>query len=292
MILAMGEGLHLALGILAADLGNGEDRAVTVHLAAKRADEAGDIAVALVVQLELEIERAGARFASVGGGRIVGQFRIMHHEIDRIDAEAVDPAVEPEFRHADQCGLHLRVVPIELRLLFEEIMHIILAAPCVPRPGGAAEHRLPVAGGCAIGLGVFPDIPVGMATDAAGAAFHEPGMQVRCMGIDLIDQDFQAERMGAGDQRVEIGKRAKDRIDIAIIGNIIPEIAHRAGEEGGEPDGIDTEAGNIIEPRGDAGQIADAVVVRIGEAARIDLIDDRALPPWMGGGWLWTQGGL
>src|SRR3546814_2163881 len=40
--------------------------------------------------------------------------------------------------------LHVAVVDVELRLRAEEIMEIILAAPRVPRPGRAAEHRLPV----------------------------------------------------------------------------------------------------------------------------------------------------
>ncbi len=35
----------------------------------------------------------------------------------------------------------------------------------------------------------------------------------------------------------------------------------------------------MVELRGDAGEIADAVAVRIREAARIDLVDRRAAPP-------------
>ena len=90
--------------------------------------------------------------------------------------------------------------------------------------------------------------------------------------------------MRAGDQRVEIGQRAEDRIDIAVIGDVIAEIGHRRGEKGRQPDRIDAERGDIIEPGGDAGQIANPVAVRIGEAARIDLIDRRAAPPIGGGG--------
>src|SRR3546814_2128272 len=35
----------------------------------------------------------------------------------------------------------------------------------------------------------------------------------------------------------------------------------------------------MIEMRGDARQIADAVAVAVGEAARVDLVDHRAAPP-------------
>ena len=80
-------------------------------------------------------------------------------------------------------------------------------------------------------------------------------------------------------QRVEIGQRAENRIDITIIGNVIAEILHRRLEEGREPHGIDSKRSHIVELVGDAGQIADAVTIAVGEAARIDLIDRRAAPP-------------
>jgi len=35
----------------------------------------------------------------------------------------------------------------------------------------------------------------------------------------------------------------------------------------------------MLQPRGDAGQVADAVAVAVGEAARVDLVDDAAAPP-------------
>ena len=65
----------------------------------------------------------------------------------------------------------------------------------------------------------------------------------------------------AGDQRVEIGQRAEDRIDLAIIGDVVAEILHRRGEEGRHPDRVDAQVGDMVESRGDARQIADAVAV-------------------------------
>ena len=46
-----------------------------------------------------------------------------------------------------------------------------------------------------------------------------------------------------------------------------------------EPDRVDAERLQVIQPRGDAVQVADAVAVGILKAARINLIDDGALPP-------------
>ena len=89
--------------------------------------------------------------------------------------------------------------------------------------------------------------------------------------------------MRALDQRVEVGERAEDRIDAAIIGDVVTEIPHRRGEEGRQPDRIHPEARDIVELGGDAWQVADAVAVRIGEAARVDLVDRRAPPPGRAG---------
>lgn len=51
-------------------------------------------------------------------------------------------------------------------------------------------------------------------------------MPVGCVGIDLIDDNLQAKRMGTCNQCIEIGKCSENRIDIAIICNIIAEVLH------------------------------------------------------------------
>ena len=99
------------------------------------------------------------------------------------------------------------------------------------------------------------------------------------MRPDLVDDHLQAERVRPRDERVEIRERAEDRVDVAIVGDIIAEVGHRRPEEGRQPNRLDTQARDMVEVRGDAGQVADAVAVRIGEAARIDLIDGGAVPP-------------
>src|SRR5262249_54254768 len=81
------------------------------------------------------------------------------------------------------------------------------------------------------------------------------------------------------DQPVEIGERAEDRIDAAIVRDVVAEIGHGRGVERRDPDGIDAEPGQIVRAFDDAGEVADAVGVAVLEGARVDLIDDRALPP-------------
>src|SRR5690606_30554835 len=157
-----------------------------------------------------------------------------------------------------------------------------LPAPFVPGPARSVEDRLPVAGRRTVRLRFGPDVPVGLGIVAAGPALGEPGMLVRSMAVDLIDQHLEPELVSAGEHPVEIGERPEDRIDIAIVGDVVAEILHRRGEEWREPDRVYAEGGDVLQPFGDAGQVADPVAVRIREAARVDLVDDRAFPPWIG----------
>ena len=215
----------------------------------------------LVVDFQLKIERPGADLVRRRRRRIVAQFGIVHRKIDRVDAEPVDAAVEPEADHVQQRILHRAIVDVELRLGPEEIVHIILAAPRVPRPCRTAEHRLPISRRRAVGLRIGPDIPVGHRIIPARATGREPVVPVRRVCKDKVGRHLQTQRVRARDERVEIVERPEDRIDAVIIGNVVSEIVHWRGIEGRQPDCIDTQRGDIIEPRGDAGQIADPVAV-------------------------------
>ena len=77
-----------------------------------------------------------------------------------------------------------------------------------------------------------------------------------------------------GDQAIEIGQRAVHGVDGFVVGDVIAEIDLRRREARGDPDGVDAELVQVIELGGDAVEVADAVVVAVGEAARIDLVED------------------
>ena len=158
-------------------------------------------------------------------------------------------------------------------------MQVILAPPPVPGPGRPAEHRLPVVGRAAIGLGIGPDIPVGVQALPLGTTRLEPAVAVGGVGIDLVDDDLEPQCVRALDQRVEVGEGPEQGIDVAIVGDVIAEIRHRRGKEGRQPDRVDAERGDMVEVAGDARQVADPVAIAVGEAARVDLIDHGASPP-------------
>ena len=81
------------------------------------------------------------------------------------------------------------------------------------------------------------------------------------------------------DQAVQVGQGAEDRIDVAVVGDVVAEVGHRRAEDRRQPDRVDAEIDEVVEAVDDPGQVADAVAVRVLERARIDLVDDAGLPP-------------
>ena len=67
-----------------------------------------------------------------------------------------------------------------------------------------------------------------------------------------VEDHFQAARMRVGQQGVEVGQRAEQRIDVAIVGDVVAEVGHRRGEDRREPDRIDAQFDQVIEPLADA----------------------------------------
>ena len=276
--LALGKGLHLLVGMVAADFGHAEPATPAVGQGPDPCQEVDDPRVGLVVELVLEIERSGA-LATGRRRRIVPQLRVVHGEIDGVKAETVNATVQPEAGDLKQGVLDCRIVQVELRLLRQEVVHVILAASGVPGPGRTGEDGLPVVGRRSIGTRVRPDIPVRSVPVAGLATVVEPRVLVRCVRKNQIGDDLEAEGVGARDQAIEIGQGPEHGIDVAIVCHVVAEVLHGRGEEWAKPDGVDAERGDIVEVPGNAGQIPDAVAVRIGEAARIDLIDNRPAPP-------------
>jgi hypothetical protein len=97
---------------------------------------------------------------------------------------------------------------------------------------------------------------------------------------DEIKDDFEAEGVSLGDQALAIGKRPEAGIDVAVIGDVITEIGHRRWVERAHPNRVHAECGKIVKAPADAVEIANAVAVRVLKRARIDLVDDRGLPPF------------
>ena len=127
---------------------------------------------------------------------------------------------------------------------------IELPGPFVEGPGRAAELARPIIGRPAIGASVAPDVPVALGVEARGAAFEEPGMLVGSVVRHVVEDDLEALAMRLVEQAVEILHRAEHRVDAAMIGNVVAEIRHGRGIDRRNPDRVDPERDEMIEPCG------------------------------------------
>ena len=259
------------------------DQHAVVELIDHGAELGHDIMDARLVGGKVGQEAADVRRA-LGPGRvrrIVAKLLVLDEVPDHVDPEPVDPACHPEPQHVGHRAPYGRVSPIEVGLLGQEGVVVVLAARRIERPGRAAEIAHPVVGRAAVRRGIAPDVPVALRRRAARPAFDEPWVLVGGVVRHEIEDELQPAGMNVGDQPVEILERPEDRVDTAIVRDVITEVRHRRWEDRRQPDRVDAERNEMIEPPAHAFEIADPVSVRVLERARIDLVDDAALPPAM-----------
>jgi hypothetical protein len=201
-------------------------------------------------------------------------------EVDRIQAEAIHAAVEPEAHVVQGRLLHVRVMEVQVRLVDQEVVQVVLLTARLPLPGAAAEQRQPVVGRRAV-LARSAQTYQSASGLRGLAALAEPGMLDRGVAQHLVDHHLQAQAMGLGQQAVEVVQAAEQRVDVAVIGDVVAEVGHRRPEERRDPDRIHAQRGNVVQALDDAGQVAHAIAVGIEVTARVDLVDDGSAPPWI-----------
>ena len=86
------------------------------------------------------------------------------------------------------------------------------------------------------------------------------------------------------DEGVEVVEAAQLGRDGAVVVDVVAAVGERRGVERAQPDGVDAEPPQVVDAPDDAAQVADPVTVRVGEAARVDLVDDGLAPPGRVGG--------
>ncbi len=251
----------------------------------------------LTVHLGEELLEAGAvrhrcvRRPEGGAGRhrAVGQGGVAREEVDDVHPEAVDTTVDPPAHHGVDGPPHVGVLPVEVGLLAREQVQVVLAARLVELPGRPGEDRLPVrrlrAGGPGLVPGPrrSPPVPVALGR-ARVTGLDEPRVLVGGVVDDQVHHQPDAVRVAPRDERVEVGQRAEERVDVLVVADVVAVVVHRGAVDRRQPEHVDAEPGEVVEVRGDAGEVADAVAVAVGERARVHLVDHGGSPPARGPG--------
>ena len=211
--------------------------------------------------------------------QLVGQ--LLGQAVSDVDPEPVDATVCPEPQRGQEVLADRSIVPVEVGLFLGEEVQVPLAV-AHRLPGGAAEERLPVGRRhlAVLAEAVAEDVTVPLGRPGRSRERRpEPLVPIRGVVRHDVDDDPDAGSVQRGHHLVEVVQRAELRIDGAVVVDVVAAIGQRRGIERTQPDGVDAELGEVGHPRGDPSQVSDAVTVRVGEAAGVDLVDERLPPP-------------
>lgn len=224
--------------------------------------------------------------ASASGSGESGSSGCLKRAGGDIDAEAVDAPVQPEPQCTVEVRADLGVAPVPVGLFGREHVQVPLARAAVrlghPAPGRAAEHGVPVVGR----LGAVRSPPVGEVEPGPGGTARrrgqrltEPGVLAGAVVGDDVEQHLDAQPPGGRHQPVELGEVAEERVDVAVVGDVVAVVGLRGGVEGAQPDPVDTQLLQVRQSGADSGEIADAVAGAVQEAADVHLVDHCLTPP-------------
>ena len=127
---------------------------------------------------------------------------------------------------------------------------------------------------------VAPDVEVACGAAAFGAPRTlKPGVLVGRVVADQLRDHSQPAAVGLADERAHVREVAVGRVHRRVVGDVIAVIEQRRRIEGQQPDRRDAQVLKIVQLFGQPAEVADAVVVAVGEGADVQLVDDRVLVP-------------
>ena len=72
-------------------------------------------------------------------------------------------------------------------------------------------------------------------------------MLVGAVVRDPVEDQLDVARVACGDELVEVLQCAEDRVDVAVVGDVVAEVGHRRREDRAQPDRPDPQPGEVVE---------------------------------------------
>ena len=203
---------------------------------------------------------------------------VLDEEGHRVDAEALDAELQPVAHDAQDLLAHLRVGDVEVGLELVEAVHVPRARLFVVGP-----HRLLHAGeddplGDVGGLLLRPDVPVALGRGGIARGL-EPGVIHRGVVDHEIHQELHAPLARGAAELHEVPEVAVARIDAVEVGDVVAVVAVGRGVERVEPQRRDAQRLQMVEPVGEAAEVARPVAVRVHEGLDVQAVEDGVLVP-------------
>ena len=179
-----------------------------------------------------------------------------------VEPEAVDAEVQPEPQHLDHRVLDPGVLEVQVRLVGEEPVPVVLTADRVEGPVGllGVDEDDPRSG--VLVIGVRPHVEIAERAVRIAPRRLEPRMLVAGVVHDQVGDDPDAPLVRLVDERDEIA-------DVPVlaehgheVGDVVAAVAKRRGVNGQQPDAVDAEPLQVVQPGRQPAQVAGAVAGR------------------------------
>ena len=183
-----------------------------------------------------------------------------------VEPEAVEAEVEPEADDVEHGVGHLGVVVVEVGLVVEEAVPEVLAALLVEGPVrrlGVDEDHPRLAPALVV---VAPHVPVGLRVGGVLPALLEPRVLVGGVVHHQVGDDPHAALVRLLEEQHRVADVAVLREHGEEVGDVVAAVAQGRVVEGQQPDAVDAEPLQVVEPLGEAPQVAGAVAVAVVEA--------------------------
>ena len=195
----------------------------------------------------------------------------------RIQPQPVHAQVEPEIHHFEHRLMHFRILIIQVRLVRKEPVPVVGSRHWVPGPVRGFhilenDPRLRVLVGRAAPR-VEPSPP---ALGRRQSRALKPLVLIRGMVQDQFSDDSQAAVMRLPQEDLEILQRAILRMNLAIVGDIIPVVLERRGVKRQQPHRRHPQVLKVVQLVRQARKVPAAIPVGIMKRAHMHLVNDRA----------------
>ena len=156
----------------------------------------------------------------------IREIRVFGDQADDIHAKTIHALFQPPAHHIIDLRSYIRVIPVQIRLLFRENMQIIHIGRLIILPCASAEPGSPVIRLFSV-FSLFPDVKITVRVFPALSALHKPCMFIGCMVDHEIHDDTDVAHMRFRQKPVKILHASEFFHDLSVITDIISVIVIR-----------------------------------------------------------------
>ncbi len=188
---------------------------------------------------------------------------VLVETMGNVDAEPGNTPVEPEPEDLLEGVVDGGLPPVQVGLGGEEVVQVVLLGHRVEVPRALAARIEPVVRGSFTRSRLGPHVPVAVVGVRGAAGLDEPRVLVARVVGHQVEQHAHLPATCFGNQAVQILQAPELRMDAHVIGDVVAPVVVRRGHGRRQPDGVDAQPGEVVEPVDHPAKVATAVPVKV-----------------------------